>query len=119
MVPFAGTLRLWHGHGPTRRNSRIIPVLDVSRYFAGDIHEPPRLGCELRNAYENVGFYYLRGHGVPRSLIAATFAECERFHAQPMERKLALRINEHNIGYMAMGGPSRAVRRSTTTRSQA
>ena len=82
----------------------MIPILDVSRYFAGDMDELPRLGAELRDAFENVGFYYLRGHGVPRSLIEATFAECERFHAQSMEKKLAVRINEHNIGYMAMGG---------------
>ncbi len=89
----------------------MIPILDVSRYFAGDLDELPRLGAQLRNAFENVGFWYLRGHGVPRSLIDAAFAECERFHAQPMERKLALRINEHNIGYMAMGG---SVARSST-----
>ena len=83
---------------------RMIPILDVSRYFAGDMDELPRLGGQLRDAFENVGFYYLRGHGVPRSLIHAAFAECERFHAQPAEKKLAVRINEHNIGYMAMGG---------------
>lgn len=82
----------------------MIPVLDVSRYLAGDTAELPRLGGALRHAFENVGFYYLRGHGVPKSLIAATFAECERFHAQPMEQKRALLINEHNIGYMPMGG---------------
>ncbi len=82
----------------------MIPLLDVSLYFAGDQSELPRLGETLRDAFENVGFCYFRGHGVPRSLIDATFAECERFHAQPAERKLALRINEHNIGYMPMGG---------------
>ena len=82
----------------------MIPILDVSRYFAGDMDELPRLGLELRHAFENVGFYTLRGHGVPRSLIDAAFAECERFHAQPLEKKLALKINEHTIGYMAMGG---------------
>ena len=82
----------------------MIPILDVSRYFAGDLDELPRLGARLREAFENVGFWYLRGHGVPRSLIDAAFAECERFHAQSMEQKLALRINEHNIGYMPMGG---------------
>ena len=82
----------------------MIPVLDVSCYFAGDTSELPRLGAELRYAFENVGFYYLRGHGISRALIDATFAECARFHAQPMEQKRALRINEHNIGYMAMGG---------------
>lgn len=82
----------------------MIPILDVSRYFAGDTDDLTRLGAGLRHAFENVGFYYLRGHGVPRALIDATFAECERFHAQPMEKKLALKINEHNIGYMPMGG---------------
>ena len=40
---------------------------------------------------------------MPKALIDATFAQCERFHAQPMEKKQALRINEHNIGYMPMG----------------
>ena len=82
----------------------MIPVLDVSRYLAGDTGDLARLGRELRHAFENVGFWYLRGHGVPRALIDAAFAECERFHAQPEEAKQALRINEHNIGYMAMGG---------------
>jgi isopenicillin N synthase-like dioxygenase len=89
----------------------MIPILDVTRYFAGDTADLPRLGAQLRDAFENVGFYYLRGHGVPRSLIHAAFAQCERFHAQPMEQKLAVRINEHNIGYMAMGG---SVARSST-----
>ncbi|MBS0639954.1 MAG: isopenicillin N synthase family oxygenase [Proteobacteria bacterium] len=82
----------------------MIPVLDVSDYLAGDTAALHRLGAELRYAFENVGFWYLRGHGVPRSLIDAAFAECKRFHAQPLEDKLALRINEHNIGYMPMGG---------------
>ena len=70
-----------------------------------------RLGRELRYAFEQVGFYYLRGHGVPQPLIDATFEQAERFHALPLERKLALRINEHNIGYMPMGG---SVARSST-----
>lgn len=82
----------------------VMPILDVSRYLAGDAGELDRLGRELRHAFEHVGFWYLRGHGVPFDLIDAAFRECERFHAQPMDDKLALRINEHNIGYMPMGG---------------
>ena len=42
-------------------------------------------------------------HGVPQALIDDTFAEARRFHAQPMEAKLALRMNEHNNGYMMLG----------------
>ena len=76
----------------------MIPVLDVSRYFAGDNDALPALGAQLRDAFENVGFYYLRGHGVPQALVAKMFAACEAFHAQPMDKKLALTINEHTIG---------------------
>ncbi len=89
---------------PAELANGVIPMLDVSRYLAGDRSELDRLGRELRYAFERVGFYYLRGHDVPQSLIDAMFAEAERFHAQPLERKLALRINDHNIGYMPIGG---------------
>jgi isopenicillin N synthase-like dioxygenase len=82
----------------------VFPVLDVARYFAGDAAALPALGADLRYAFENVGFYYLRGHGVSQALIDAVFAQAERFHAQPIEEKLKLRINEHNIGYMPLGG---------------
>ena len=62
----------------------MVPILDVSRYFAGDMDDLLRLGAELRDAFEKVGFWFLRRHGVPRSLIDTMFSECERFHAQPM-----------------------------------
>jgi isopenicillin N synthase-like dioxygenase len=40
---------------------------------------------------------------VPQPLIDRTFAEARRFHDQPLAAKMALRMNEHNNGYMAMG----------------
>ena len=52
-----------------------IPLLDVAPYLAGAPGALARLGAELRWALENVGFYYLRGHGIPPSLIDATFAQ--------------------------------------------
>ena len=82
----------------------MIPMLDVARYLAGEPGELERLGGQLRHAFENVGFYYLRGHDVPEELIAAMFEQARRFHAQPLEAKLRVRINEHNIGYMPIGG---------------
>jgi len=36
-------------------------------------------------------------------MIASMFEAAQRFHAQPLNWKLRLRINEHNIGYMDMG----------------
>ena len=45
----------------------------------------------------------MTNHGVPPALIERTFAEARRFHDQPLDRKMALRMNEHNNGYMAQG----------------
>lgn len=82
----------------------VIPVLNVAPYLAGEPGALQKLGRDLRYAFEKVGFYYMKGHGVPAELIDAMFEQARRFHAQPMEHKLKLRIDEHNIGYMPIGG---------------
>ena len=82
------------------RDGDHIPELDVSAYLAGEPGALEALAGELRHALENIGFYYLTGHNVPLELIEATFDAAKRFHAQPLDDKLALRANEHNVGYM-------------------
>ena len=72
----------------------MIPILDLER---GDA------AATLRAALESIGFLVLVNHGVPQRLIDQTFAEAQRFHAQSADVKMALRMNEHNNGYMAMG----------------
>jgi isopenicillin N synthase-like dioxygenase len=72
----------------------MIPILDLERADAAAV---------FRAALEDVGFLVLVNHGVPPRLIDQTFAEATRFHAQPADVKMALRMNEHNNGYMAMG----------------
>src|SRR5689334_10562144 len=78
----------------------VIPLIDVAGFLAGTPGAAEKAAAELAWAFENVGFYYLAGHGVPKALIEAQYAEAARFHAQPMEEKLKLRVNEHTIGYM-------------------
>ena len=77
-----------------------IPLIDVAGHLAGDIACSRKAAAHLRWAFENVGFYYLVGHGVPQTLIDRTYEAAARFHAQPMAKKLALKVNEHNIGYV-------------------
>ena len=84
-------------------NEVTIPVIDVGPCFAGRPGALERTAAELRAALEGVGFFIIVNHGVARDLIARTFGEARRFHAQPAEAKLALRMNEHNNGYMALG----------------
>ncbi len=77
-----------------------IPLIDVSGYLAGTPGAAEQAARQLRFAFENVGFYYLAGHGVPQGLIDTAYAEAARFHALPTETKLAVKVDEHNIGYM-------------------
>jgi isopenicillin N synthase-like dioxygenase len=81
----------------------VIPVIDVGPCFAGVCGARERVARQLGDALETIGFFVLINHGVPRDLIDRTFAEARRFHAQPLAAKMALRMNEHNNGYMAMG----------------
>jgi isopenicillin N synthase-like dioxygenase len=78
----------------------MIPVVDLAPYFAGEAGALDRLAAEIGHACEHVGFFYIRGHGVPDSLVERAFAASRRFHALPLEEKLALRLNENNIGYL-------------------
>ncbi|HUC65563.1 MAG TPA: 2-oxoglutarate and iron-dependent oxygenase domain-containing protein [Stellaceae bacterium] len=77
-----------------------IPVLDYGPCFAGESGALERLARQLRAACESVGFFYIRNHGVPEALVERAFAASRRFHALPLEQKLALRLNENNIGYL-------------------
>ncbi len=89
---------------PAEMVGGVIPLLDVAPYLVGTPGALEKLGAELRYAFENVGFYYMKGHGVPPDMIASMYEAARRFHAQPMEDKLKLKINKHNIGYMPKGG---------------
>jgi isopenicillin N synthase-like dioxygenase len=77
-----------------------IPLIDVADFLAGKPGAAEVAAAQLCYAFEKVGFYYLAGHGVPQSLIDAQYAEAARFHALPIENKLAVRVDEHNTGYM-------------------
>jgi isopenicillin N synthase-like dioxygenase len=86
-----------------RPSTAAIPVIDLGPCFAGVAGALDGAAAELRQALEEVGFFIIVNHGVARDLIEGTFAEARRFHAQPTAVKMALRMNEHNNGYMAMG----------------
>ena len=63
-----------------------------------------RTAQELRFALTEIGFYFIVNHGVPREKIRAVFEQVKRFHAQPVEKKLALKLDRHNTGYLPMRG---------------
>ena len=81
-----------------------VPLLDVGRWLAGDTAALRELAVQLRTALEQVGFFLLAGHGVPQALIDRVYAEAARFHALPLEAKMALKMSSSNTGYVPLGG---------------
>lgn len=88
--------------------ARKIPVVDYGPYFAGAPGALKTLAEEVRCACENAGFFYALNHGVAQETIDRAFAASRRFHAQPLEAKLRLRLNENNIGYLPMNASVQA-----------
>jgi isopenicillin N synthase-like dioxygenase len=82
----------------------IIPVIDLGPYLAGAPGAADRAAEQLRFALTRIGFYFIVNHGVPRELVRDAFCQAARFHAQPLERKLAVRIDKHNVGYLPLKG---------------
>lgn len=86
----------------TQLEPDLIPTLDIGDYLAGKPGAQEALAVQLRTAMEQVGFYILVNHGVSLAQISETLDAVKRFHAMPLESKLKMKGNEHNIGYMAV-----------------
>ena len=81
-----------------------IPVIDLQAYLAGEAGADRNAAAELRHAFENIGFYFITNHGVAQDLIDRVFEAARRFHEMPLEKKLEIRLNQYNIGYLPMRG---------------
>lgn len=79
-----------------------VAIVDVSDLASDDVAKRRAVGKAIRAAYEDLGFLYIAGHGVPEDSIARAFAASRRFHALPLDAKMALKINEAHRGYMPM-----------------
>src|SRR5919204_4531464 len=80
--------------------TRTIPVIDFGPAFRGEPGGLDAVAAQVRDACERIGFFYLAGHGVSPRIVQAAFEASREFHALPLEEKLALTLNENNIGYL-------------------
>ena len=85
-------------------NAEIIPVIDLGPYLSGARGAIDRTTGELHFALTEIGFYFIVNHGVPSEQIQAVFRQAARFHALPLEKKLEVELDKHNVGYLSIGG---------------
>jgi isopenicillin N synthase-like dioxygenase len=67
-----------------------IPTLDIGAYLAGRPGGREAAAAKLREISKTVGFFYLKGHGIPEELIDRLFEQSRRFHALPLDTKIKI-----------------------------
>jgi len=77
-----------------------IPVLDLAPLVAGVDTVP--LAEEFAKAYGEVGFAYVVNHGIHPALTKAIFDAAARFHALPLDEKMAVALDRSHRGFIAI-----------------
>ena len=78
-----------------------IPILDVGPLVAGD--DDPTLINALHRACADVGFLYVRNHGVSMALVETLKESAATFFAAPMAEKMKIAIDPRIQGYLPLG----------------
>jgi isopenicillin N synthase-like dioxygenase len=86
----------------------VLDIIDVGGLRGGDRGAVARIAAELGRACRDVGFFYIRNHGIPDELLTGIFKSSQAFFAAPRTEKNALAISrsKHNRGYVGMSTES-------------
>ncbi|MFT5721759.1 MAG: isopenicillin N synthase-like dioxygenase, partial [Motiliproteus sp.] len=82
-----------------------IPIIDVGTLIDGS--NPMKVANEIGYILENVGFLYIKNHGVDKQLIKDVYTQAEAFFNLPLEQKQRLNIihsGQTLRGYIPMYG---------------
>ena len=80
-----------------------IPVIDVKPLRAGTLENAYSVALEIRQAAEEIGFFYIRNHGVPESVIKQSYSAAKDFFNLPKVVKNNVKINSNHHGYLCIG----------------
>ena len=85
--------------------SRSIPSIDFRLATSEVAEERERFVAEVGDALKDIGFFALTNHGIPRSLIDETYAQCDAFFDldEATKRSYLQPDIGHQRGYTAFG----------------
>lgn len=81
----------------------VIPVIDIADLVSETPAALARVAAELRRAAETVGFFYVKNHGVPQTLIDLVFHTSKAFYAEPLEFKNRVKVDANHRGFLKAG----------------
>ena len=77
-----------------------IPVIDIAALVDGEKDAEKRVSEEMAIAANEVGFFYVKNHGIPQSLIDQAFSVSKRFFNLSLEQKNTARVTEKKRGFI-------------------
>lgn len=80
-----------------------IPVVDIGALRRDDMAAAMDVAAALSEAARSPGFFYVSNHGVENEVIEQALAVSKQFFAQPLERKLSVKISDRHRGFLRVG----------------
>src|SRR6266852_9127922 len=79
-----------------------IPVIDISPLVDGNAAQLERTVAALDRACSDVGFIYIRNHGVSRDLVTRLAQQARLLFTQPMDEKMRIVLDQRMRGYLPL-----------------
>ena len=85
-----------------------IPLLDIAPFFKGGAADKADIAKGMNQAFEEIGFLVITGHGVDETLVQSLYDTAKQFFALPLGEKdvYSPAKRSDNVGYIAMGRES-------------
>ena len=80
-----------------------MPIIDLAPLHGGDDAGLRAVAAEIRRAAEEVGFFYVAGHGIDPALQRRAQETAHAFFARPEAEKRRVAVDQRNRGFLAMG----------------
>ena len=84
-----------------------IPIIDIEPLVrdVGTLKEMEKTIMAIKDACRNVGFFYVKNHGIPENHLESVFSDIKAFFALPIEEKMKIRMGKSQIyrGYTPIG----------------
>ncbi len=81
-----------------------VPQIDIAPLLRGSAEARRRVGNAVHDACRDVGFFYIRNHGIAQATVDDLFREMARFYAQPEEAKREIHASKSRFfrGYSGL-----------------
>ena len=83
-------------------DAELIPVIDITPLRNGS--DPVGVAKALHVASQNLGFIYVKGHGVPESIIKVAREEALRFFRSSESHKASVKVSPNHRGWLGRDG---------------